>query len=317
MDFERITQKMLQEVRGGHSTQQESELLGFSYDKYYRWENDYQKLDLVDFITIFETKHVDLVHVLNDSLSIKCDDLKQGLILQSILEEWGSPSYKLMSERIGFSKSKWWRIKSGESKMSLVDFFKFVDIMTGRLPILLKQLMPYARGKELSHSTSEYEKSLKVLSDNPEIAFLTSLFYLKSYRSLSWPKKTAFLANKMSVSVSHVERLINILNEHDILTKKEYGYEVKTFKTHITNKEQLVSQSLSSFLIRLNLAHLNSLDKDFLSKNFKIAPISNTAAQEISVILKNSFKEISKIIDNDDPDSREKIIAFYQSSILY
>tara|TARA_B100001248_G_scaffold262672_1_gene260732 strand:+ start:1916 stop:2863 length:948 start_codon:yes stop_codon:yes gene_type:complete len=307
-----VTSRLLKTLRGQDTTKKMSESLGFRFDKYYRWENDYQRVDLVEFFHLCEKKQVPIHKIFQEVLGISLQELSQTGILKALFAEWGQPSNTLVEKELGFSKVKWWRLRNGESRFSLEEFFSLVELLTGRANLVIEALAPNSRSKFLQQAHAEYETRMQYLIDNPIIARLYCALCLRSYRQAHPDHRYEVLAKELALKEEEVKKICASLIKDGILQDRGGLLELTQFKVHVKSREKQVHESL--FLYSLEEANrvANKSPRALAASHFQFAPVSEDAYQKIREIMCKNYKEIIEVIDNDDQEARDFVVNFLQ-----
>jgi hypothetical protein len=307
---------IIKEIREKRTQLEMSLLLKKKYNVYHRWESGEQRIKLNDFLEILSHLEYDHHSIFSKAFNIQFNE-NQNLLSAFIKR------YKILNDitilnSLEISETTLWRILNNKRDLFLDEFLLFSNYQSQRVNIFIQELGLNIKSNLLKTLDSTIEKFFLTYINTPELSVIGAAIYLKSVRAKkSKEAKLSQIAKVSCYSLTHVKKTIQYLIDNNIMywdysVNLDFHYFENSFTS---DREKEVFHSLKTFLVR----HFNKKLKCELSKaekfHFRIASVSSNANKKISQELLCCSQRISKIIEEDDPLSRTKIIGYMATQI--
>lgn len=319
--YEKITNKVLVQLRGKEDRLGFSKKLGYSYNQYFKFEAGYKKFKLCDFIkTLAVVPSIDSLKLFNSILELNITNVDQESILNSFCNVWGNPSNYVIEQELGMSISKWWRIKNGKSTMDFSDFLLLLDVMTGRLLPFLEEILSEAIIEELVLGKGSVHQAYLFLQKYPESALITTGLYNSSYMSADPQNALANLQKLTGIPKDKFDFLLEQMLNKNILYYEEGFLKSTAYKIELKSLELEVGKSLLNFILGEVKKENDRPVEEALGKGirstYKIASVTPKTKELIIEELKMAYKNISSLITNDPVLGRSELILLEQAVIF-
>lgn len=303
-----------------------SKQLGFKFNIINRWITGTRIIKWDEFLDFCEVLGYDTNKTLAASIGyIQVSNHKETNIFSFLRDQWGDLSTKQLAKALSTDVSVINKFINGKRTPALSMILKTISLREGYLEAFLTEL---SNGKKhpWGYLTDHQERKNKTLINSPVSAALWACLTLEDYINLP-SHSSSFLSKKLKISEKEIDQLLNFHLIHGDLT-----FENNKYKRIIDNinygsaslDEQ--KQILSYWYSRTNKTFIDSTAKGLRKGKFPIVhalrvfPVSESALQEIYIIIKNCETEILNILEkkNQGPfvDTRIFLASFLSSEDL-
>ncbi len=307
-------------LRGDRSYKEFSKEIGISYGQLFKLENGYNKLKFEEFVKI--CAHVDdieLKTIFKEKLYLELDDFNQSDLIEKFCRVWGEPSKYLLTRRIGFTNSKWWRIKSGSSRLILEDFLILIEQCGCDIIGFLAHFLNEDDMKNLKGGgESFYQNELFILQKFPDAVQITTIIGDQCYESAPLEERTNKLREMSCLDKERFDFLLDILVRNDVLylEKETSLYKKHQLKFYVKGKDDTYEtfKSVNNHIMKkqIELVENPFHNKDNVKFACGVTTISEDALIKIKKEITDTFSRINDIMENDNLNEDKKRLAAFQ-----
>ena len=321
-----LTPILVKELRGERDYKTISEELGVSYGQFFKIENGYSKLKYDEFIKICKTvPRINLKLIFKESLCLDLEEFSQDELIERFCNVWGEPSLYVLKEILGFTTSKWWRIKSGKSRLSFDDFIRLVSSCGCSSHKFLLNFLPENKLAQYTRKNNDfYENELKIMTIFPEACQITAAIGDESYVCAKIDNKTDVLRNISKLSIDKFNYLLKVLVQNRVIyLNQQTGlyekHQMKVFLKQDNEDTYEAFKSLSKHFMKKQSQILETEhDKNRIKFNFGATTVSNDAFENIKEEMIKCFHAINSIIENDNlGEPKQMELAMFQMGAFF
>ncbi len=307
---------VLKLIRGTRSPKEMSELLGYSYNKYIKLEGAYQHLSWDQFVHLCQCENKNLKSILFRYFHIELNSLDQTDVLSELLKVWRFESEEKLLLETGFTKSKFWRLKAGKSKLLLSEMVLILDHLVGkRGRDLFKEVIP-GNVEEAECSQLSNEELLTIIRHYPEFASFIGVGRTTTYqKSKSLQERKRLFANAVCISLERLE----IIREGIL----RFGVDIfddntfKPFKICISSMDMKTHNVLVGHGLNIHNFHQNDLnaDRKKLKATTLVSAVSKSDIKKILDVLDRSMKDVANIMLTESGDEKSELATVYMGNV--
>jgi transcriptional regulator with XRE-family HTH domain len=308
---------LLQELRGEISQLELSHALGYEYNQYFKWESGNTAITLLNFIDLCNYLKVDLKIIFDDFLYYRLDAYNQSDLLSNIYTRWCHHSDEKFLKLTKFSKSKWWRLKTGKVKLTLSDFIVFLDTVIERKNVFLKLISKNFKAKKYLHAKSlNDDVLLMTIKEYPEFAVIYSSLFLKDYiLAKTTAARKKILIRTTNINEKRLDIILNHLQQNEILDS-EYKSLQEPFRVKLSKINLEVNDIFAAYCLKVHLNGITPIrKKDNIAASPILAAVSEETRIKIYDILTKCQSEIAQAISNDNKSGKTEILNVYLGAI--
>lgn len=322
-----LTPRLIKELRGDRDYKSISEEVGISYGQFFKLENGYSKLKFEEFIKICQTvKSLDLKKIFKNIMCLELEEFTQAEFMERYCSSWGEPSKYVLKEKLGFTPSKWWRLKTGQSRLTFDDFIKLITSCGCDAYGFLSHFLPEDVISLYTKKENDFfENEMRIMAAFPEACQITTIIGDNSYVNADVDNKTDLLRSLSKLDHDKFNFLLNILVKNNVLyLNKENGlYEKHQMKIYL--KDQNIDtyetmKSISKFAMNSQERVMSDPehDRDRIKFAFGVSTLTREAFNEIRQEIIDSFHRINTILENDNlKDNPQMELAIFQMGIHF
>lgn len=309
--------QVLVSLRGDLDCLKMSHFLGYKFNQYFKFEAGYKRFMLSDFLEVCRmTKKVNTKKLFKEVLDMDIDSPAYKTVIEQFCNVWGKPSTFVLEKKIGISKSKWWRVVSGKSDLTLIEFLKIIDVMTCKLDQFLEMTIDQ---KRFNLRQDEVSPILSFLKQYPESSLILTGIHLSEYLEANPSERLEVLSKITSINKNHLDELIPKMIAEGICFYNDDGIiKDSTYKIEFRKESSGVGKMLYSYISdKTKNAYLESKniedDKKAIFCTYKVAPVSKKSKEKIKAEITNAYKKICEIIESEDSLAAEDIVVLNQA----
>ncbi len=311
-DFE--ISNIVKGLRGKRSPKEMSQILGYSYNKYIKLEGAYQQLTWNQFVDLSNVSDVDLRSILFRYFHIRVEDLSQESVVNALVDYWSFESEALLLEHLNISRSKWWRIKSGKSKMTVSEFVSLLDFLVGKRGKDLFKEYPNLNKEDVIEYTNEL--LLSIIKVYPEFASFIAAGRTTTYQQSEDSKfRKNILANSAGISIDRLEIIQKGILKFgiDIFDPSSF----KPYKICISSVDLEAHYELVRHSLRYHTQehHSANIDHSRIKTTAMSAAVSKSDITKIADVLHRAMVEIGQIMLEQGDEPKSEVANVYLGEV--
>lgn len=303
---------LLKELRGSRTQAEMSKALGYKFNQYFKWESGTTEISFENFIQLCDYAHAPLLNILDSLLHYTEDRIEQKELLKQLLSYWCNNDEENFLKASSFSKSKWWRLKSGKSKLSLDDFLEIINIMARKKDPFLKLISKKFKDKKHLQPKLNEQVLLETIRNYPEFIDIYSCLFLADFaKSKTYSTRRNLILKTTKLEPHRLDRVLQQLKDLKILDITQKDLE-EPFKLAISKINVDVHQILTRYCLKKHLLTKNELDaRGRTGTTSIIGAVSEETEKKVLSLLTQCFHEIVKLMSIEDPDKKSKLAYIY------
>ena len=321
LDYELLSYKVIQALRGDRTQNEMSKLLGFSYNQYAKYESGQKIFRVSEFFNALEVLELDFSRFLKDFLGV---EYKRGVreenfskvLTKNIIEHLLPLSETKIMSLLEVSKSRAWRLKNGSSELTFHEFLKLIDLEADSLFSFLSLFFSAEEIHGIGVPESKSYDLFDLYQKYPQSFYILCMCYLDSVVELPLSDQREKLKSLTKLDDDLFEELFDFLLDNDFLISNGSHYEANSFKYEIGDgdrskkvKNQIWFIVLQKYIEKFSK---NPIPDDLNKGNFKVAPMSEGGIKKVNDILTKTYQEITKVIDEDLKEPKKELLYFGQ-----
>lgn len=297
-NYEKLAISLLKSIRGQRSQRRASDLAGYSYSQFSKWESGVKKIKWLEFTKICARLKNPLENTLLNTFGFRGDpsDLK-AFFHWSVLGKSNSQVAKILNRPESLVR----RLNRGEQEMTLADFLEIIDKIHGSLTALIAFFPKTTLPTDFKY----------LLRDLEEIEF-----------TYAHPESSAILyCLKLDTYKKHVPGFIAKMTGITLESEQQYLKNFERLGLIKFDGKRYVSQRVGHLDFRLNDTQFNALVRYWLQRganqlqpgktvrprsvrSYCVFPISDSGFKDIEALCISFHNQLVAIInqDNDPPE---------------
>lgn len=304
MDYAALKIEILIALRGNRTQMEMSQLLGYSFNQYHKWETNLKWLRWDEFILILETLKIPYKEAFHQSLAFNGDPGKFSELISVIC---ANLSNNEIAQIIGQTEDvirRWFRKGISPSTETV---FQIIHLRTNNLTELLSHFVRIEDTDELKNQYSLLLKHKKAEINYPFSAAIEASLCLEEYQKLP-EHSNEWLANRILVSEELVKAAISSLLQAGTIAKKNNKYILQENWVQLNGlpleeaakvDKYWTLRALDRYAGPTGVPWTPQHEKTTNFRSFRVAPISKEAAASIQSILQETSQRILDVVHND------------------
>jgi transcriptional regulator with XRE-family HTH domain len=307
--MERLAQQFLRAIRGNRSQVALSRRLGFASRVAAEWESGRRVpsaetallacartgIDVSSAFARFNAATGELIEVRGTGRRATIDPKGIAAWLRAHRSRTRGSE---ISKRTGLSRSKLSRIFSGVSGVRLTDFFAIVQATTGRLTDLIAALVDVTAVPDAAAIHVRVEASRALAFAEPWTSAVLALLEVRAYHS-SRQDSVAFLAQRLHIAPSVVERCLDKLSSAGLIQKRRGKYRILQALTVDTRDPERASLLQRHWAAASTARLAAPKARDLFAYN--VFSVSQADFGRIRELQKQYFRELRAIVAGSEP----------------
>jgi transcriptional regulator with XRE-family HTH domain len=298
MDLDNVLSELLKIVRGSKSQNQLSQALGFSDNRYNRWENLKKPLYWSDFVRLCQLQKLDLKSILNEVFNYE-GELTTSEIVNFFSSSWSGKELNHVISSVHEKTINRWI--TGESEPKLVALFELIEVTQHILYEFLYEMMLHCdeRSHLIEQKYNEHINLKKVFYGRPESIYIIICTELDHYKKNHHSDHFHFFSETLNFDYELVKEVCEAMMNLGILIKDDEHFVFNPLSKATASRKSIDDKlTRKSLETRLDLTkqylYFRKKEKDlFFDKTF----VSNEKLDhQINEVVKKCMRDISKLI---------------------
>lgn len=305
--YEKIVKSLLRSIRGPRSQQEMSQIMGYDYNQWHKWESGQKLIKWMDFVKICNQFQLPLATVIHNVLGVTSLDIYDGgSVFEDVWRKFGNLSSTEMQEFLGISKAQLRRIVFGEQDFVLQILFKILGDFGSSLPYLVETLGGKNIDTHLANETSFIKKQVEIEGNHPWFCALEALLLHREYKSMK-VHDNSFFAAKLGVNVAAVKKAFSTLEKNGSVEMVNQKYQLKLLRVDM-DVSAVNGAKLSKFWTKVSVDRFSTIDgipSSGKGWSYRIFPVSHKAQEQIRKMIRQIDSEIYSILLSDENEDKE------------
>lgn len=266
MNYSEIKKSLLRILRGAKSQSQMSALLGYSYNKYHRWETEKDRFLWTDFIGLLEANEIEFPDIFEKNVRFN-GDIKSKEFFAFFMPQSDQKDEQAIATALKTSPSTLRRWRNGEAVPTFEKTLELLEFKVSNLDVVLSEIAPdLLTTTELGEKILRKNKLNEIYVSQPEISLIICLLDSSEYKDLK-QHSDAFIAERLGEDPKVIQESMALLEENNIIFKKSNKFlvNVETLDAIHLSKEQFFE--ISQFWALRNLSKIKSQLEDLPEMN--------------------------------------------------
>jgi hypothetical protein len=312
IDYDTLVPLIFRKLRGERTQKFMDGELELAPSTYHRIESGYLKLKLDALISMIYQldKGNHWEKALQEIANIQANYSSAFSLVGELLGAWGEPNSETLENYLGFSTTKWWRIKNAKSILTAKDFFKLFEDRTGKLEWFLQSVFGVEFSNSKEQSFVSYSDFTALVMSDPSYTVLTALMDSELNFASSREELIRKFSGVLELDFSETEKRLLRLEKMGLCKFEGNRYIVENHKLEIRTELGLgkkVFDYITEFMSETQ-------ESNFRRKSYRISAVSEACMHSIIEEQKRFYKKIHELIENDT-DVKDRIL-FFQSGLV-
>lgn len=303
MDYPTLKKEILTALRGSKTQMEISQLLGYSFNQYYKWETSLKWLRWDEFITLLETLNIPYHQAFRQVLGFYGDPSKCSELIPAICANLSNTEIAQLIGQTDDVLRRWLR---KEISPSVETIFQLIQLRTNNLTELLGQLVSLEDTKLLKDQYHQLLNHKKAEVKYPFSAALEASLCLEEYQNLP-EHSNKWLANRILVSEELIKDALSSLLKAGTIAKKNNKYVLEDHWIQLNGipleeaakvDKYWTQRALDRYAGPTGVPYSQQANTTNF-RSFRVAPISKEAAAAIKAILRQASQSILDVTNND------------------
>lgn len=211
LDFEKLAQEIIRQLRGPLSQRALSEQMGFSFNQVGKWESGATQIKWGEFLSLAQTLQTPIENYFRYSFVYRQPEFTVDTTLQTLVSR-----LNLLSNREDRMKALGRKWMKGHVNPS---FSEVLRVMGSKAPLLFGWLSLFADCNLLASLKDSHEiflKNVEAVLENPSVVFVNAALHLKRYQELELHDET-MLAEHSACSCEELRQALKVLLKFDLI----------------------------------------------------------------------------------------------------
>ena len=304
IDTELAASQTLRAVRGERSQVAFARRLGYRANPITDWENGRRFPTAAEAFRVCERSGIDVVAAFarfHPSLPLKKGELAPWLDALR-----GSRSTSALAETMGCSRFAVARWLKGATQPRLPEFFRLVQVITGRLAELVAELVPIDRVPALSDGYRAARAAKDVAIEEPWSEAILRIIEVSGGRATQ-----QHIAAQLGIETATVHRILARLRAAGIVERRR-GYRVVGELNVDTSARPDAERRLREHWSAVLAARAGSL-REHETFGYNVMSLSSRDLGEVREILRRAYREIRSLVAASEP---RDAVAFTAMGLL-
>lgn len=306
--YENIVRLILKELRGEATQKSMSEKLGFSYNKWFKWESGEKRVMWDDLFLVLEDQGIDIRPEVSRLVSKKfTGEILASELLSCILQKFGRINDPNFFTEINLSKSTLYRYFKTSEVVPASLIFQMLDVLSPAFPYFVSTIIKDPKTKELKKIFEKFNVHELIEFGYPWVSVIEAFIDTKEYRDLE-THSDQVIAKKFKMNLKQVQFALKSLCSIGAIELKDQKY------TLITKRVDLLDIHHSAKFVRYwtekALDRFKTTDGLPLSKggwSSRVFPVSKEGKEAILEARLEFINKIMQILKDDHNKTKEHI----------
>ncbi len=290
MNYKKIAQTLIKEIRGASSQNMINKSLGFSYNQYTKWENGRVNISWMQFVKLCRVLKIDLLDIMQATYPYPYKTMSSKLVISSLL---GTTKTHDFASKHNISRFRLARWLNEQNEPSLHDILEIMDLSISHR--LNRFLTNFTSDPERTQFSTVLQKE-ELEHSNPICSLAIDCLSVKEYTDQ--PNHIeGFLAKKLGISLDEELRLIEFMISNDMIKRENQKL--------VTPTRYIESSRPTNIEDQLDFFHSRS--KKYFVKNTERTDL-NLLALGTASINSNTLKKIRNILFKAQEDLCNAIV---------
>lgn len=305
--YEKIVKSLLRSIRGPRSQQEMSQIMGYEFNQWHKWESGQKLIKWMDFVQICNQFKLPLETAICIVLGVTSVDINDGgSVFEEVWRKFGNLSSAEMQEFLGISKAQLRRIIFGEQDFVLQILFKILGDFGSSLPYLVETLGGKNIDAHFEKENSLIKRQVEIEGSHPWFCALEALLLHKDYKSMK-SHDNSFFAAKLGVNVEEVKRAFSTLEKNGSIEMVNQKYQLRLLRVDM-DVSAVNGAKLSKFWTNVCADRFSTIDgipSSGKGWSYRIFPVSHKAQEQIRKMIRQIDSEIYSILLNDENEEKD------------
>jgi hypothetical protein len=210
----------------------------------------------------------------------------------------GQTPISALARSTGHSRSSIARWLSGTSHPRLPDFLRVVDVVTGRVPELVAELVPIAEVPTLAARYDSVHAAKRLARDEPWTEAMLRLLEIEAHDA-SAVHKPGHFAERLGISLADETRCLRALTRAGIVQREGERYQTRPMSVDISDDPQALRHLRHHWSHVAGARALEPRPRDWLAYN--VMSCSERDLERIRELLTATFREVRAIVASSEP----------------
>jgi transcriptional regulator with XRE-family HTH domain len=292
-----VARQFLRAVREGRSQRAFSRRLGYEGNPVASWENGRRFPTASEALRACRVAGIDVREAFRRFHPATASTL--GIADAAGVASWlseikGSASLVSLARDSGFSRFSLARWFGGQARPRLPDFFRLVDVITGRLCDLVAELVPIERVPALANEHAARRAARSLAFEEPWTEAVLRVLETSRYARIG-AQRPGFIAECLGIDAETEQRCLGRLEAAGVIARRDGRYESVGPLTVDTTSSPEVVRSLKSHWAEVARTRIQApRPNDLLSYN--VLSASEEDLDRIREVLLRAYREIRNIV---------------------
>jgi transcriptional regulator with XRE-family HTH domain len=299
--MEVVAQQFMRALRGKRSQQAFARRLGYRGNPITDWEHGRRYPTAHEALRAAQCARVDVrAAFARFAPAAELTTEKNGFAIGHWLRQVSAPaSINALAAGSGLSRFAISRWLSGQRRPRLPDFFRLVDVATGRLPDLVAELVPIADTPALARRHAVAQAARRLAFDAPWTEAILRVLETPQYARLR-VHRPGFVAERLGISLEQESRALALLQAAEVITRVGDRYVDIRPLTVDTRGGRRALYSIKQHWARVAAERAaEPLRGDVFGYN--VLSVSKPDLARIAELLHATFREIRTIVAGSEP----------------
>ena len=214
MNYSEIKKSLLRILRGAKSQSQMSALLGYSYNKYHRWETEKDRFLWTDFIGLLEANEIEFPDIFEKNVRFN-GDIKSKEFFAFFMPQSDQKDEQAIATALKTSPSTLRRWRNGEAVPTFEKTLELLEFKVSNLDVVLSEIAPdLLTTTELGEKILRKNKLNEIYVSQPEISLIICLLDSSEYKDLK-QHSDAFIAERLGEDPKVIQESMALLEENN------------------------------------------------------------------------------------------------------
>jgi hypothetical protein len=217
----------------------------------------------------------------------------------------GQTPISALARSTGHSRSSLARWLAGTAHPRLPDFLGLVDVVTGRVPELIAELVPIAEVPALAARYESVRAAKRLALDEPWTEALLRLLEIDEHATTR-VREPGYFAERLGISLAHEQRCLEALMRAGVVQRERKRYRTQPLSVDISGDPQALRQLRHHWSKVASERALEPRSSDWLAYN--VLSCSEPDLERIRELLSATFREVRAIVASSEPSQAAALV---------
>lgn len=304
LDFEKLAQEIIRQLRGPLSQRSLSEQMGFSFNQVGKWESGATQIKWGEVLSLAQALQAPIENYFRYSFVHRQSEFTVETTLQTLVSKLNLLSNR--EDRLKALGRKWMKGHVNPS------FSEVLRAMGSKAPLLFGWLSLFVDCNLLASLKDSYEiflKNLEAVLENPTVVFVNAALHLKSYQDLDLHDEN-MLAEHSACSNEELRQALKVLLKFDLIMFNGKKYLPSFFDFSFSSLRHPKLRGLTKAATCLAAARYPDqpivIDpqrvRNSSHSSVRVVAMSSEAARKIAELIVNFHNQAEEIVNADHLD---------------